>query len=68
MHLKLLQKEQFEKTAEATDDLIGNSIADKITKASKNLPRSSSETVESETENIGFSREIPRNSLDSFMC
>ena len=32
---KLLQKEQFKKTAEATGDLIGNKIADKITSISK---------------------------------
>ena len=31
MHLKLLQKEQFRKPAEASGDLIGNKIADKIT-------------------------------------
>ena len=36
MHLKLLQKERLKKTAEATSDLIGNKIADRITKASKN--------------------------------
>ena len=35
MHLKLLQKEQFEKTAEATGDLISNKIANKITRVSK---------------------------------
>ena len=34
-NLKLLQIEQFEKTAEATGDLIDNKIADKITKVSK---------------------------------
>ena len=68
MHLKLLQKELFKKTAEATDDLIGNRIADKITKVSKHLTWNSSETVESETENIGFSRETHRNSLDSLIC
>ena len=32
---KLLQKEQFKKTAVATGDLIGNKIADKITSISK---------------------------------
>ena len=30
MHLKLLQKERFKKTAEATADLIDCKIADKI--------------------------------------
>ena len=34
-NLKLLQIEQFKKTAEATGDLIDNKIADKFTKVSK---------------------------------
>ena len=34
-NLKLLQIEQFKKTAEATGDLIDNKIADKNTKVSK---------------------------------
>ena len=34
--LKLLQKEQFEKTAEETGDLIDKKIANKDTKVSKN--------------------------------
>ena len=38
MHLKLLQKKSIQKTAEATSDLIGNKIADKITKAIKASP------------------------------
>ena len=32
LHLKLLQKRVIQKTAETTGDLIGNEIADKITK------------------------------------
>ena len=32
---KLLLKEQFKRTAEATGDLIGNKIADKITSLGK---------------------------------
>ena len=47
MHLKLLQKEQF-KTAEATDNLIGNKIADRITKVLKTSPKNNSETNEEE--------------------
>ena len=35
MYLKLLQKERFKKTVEATGDLIGNKIADKITRSQK---------------------------------
>ena len=37
MRLKLLQKEQFKKAAEATGDLISNKIVDKSTKISENL-------------------------------
>ena len=35
MHLKLLKKRVILKTAEATSDLIGNKIADRITKVSR---------------------------------
>ena len=35
MHLKLLKKRVILKTAEATGDLIGNKIADRITKVSR---------------------------------
>ena len=35
--IKVLQKEQFKKTAEATGDLIGNKIVDKITNVSTEL-------------------------------
>ena len=46
MHLELLQKVQFKKTAEA----IGNLIGDKIAEVSKNSPQNISETVESKAE------------------
>ena len=36
--------------------MIGNKIADKITKVSKSSPKTSSETFESGTENIGFEK------------
>ena len=36
------------KTTEATGDLIGNKIADKITRASKTSPKNNSETNEEE--------------------
>ena len=47
---KLLQKESFKKkkTAEATSDLIGNKIADKITRVSEISPKINSETNEEE--------------------
>ena len=47
MHLKLHQKEQLKKTAEATGDLIGKKITDKITRVSK-TPPDNSETNEEE--------------------
>ena len=37
MHLKLLHKKVIQKTGEATVDFVGNKIANKITKVSKNL-------------------------------
>ena len=47
--LNTASKKAIQKTTEATDDLI-NKIANKITKASRNLPQNILETVESETE------------------
>ena len=58
MHLKLLQKRAIQKPAKSTGDLIGNKIADGITKASKTLPQNSS--VINKQENIGLDREIHR--------
>ena len=43
MHLNYFKKSNS-KTAEATDDLVGNKIADKITRSSKASPQSNSET------------------------
>ena len=48
--LKTPSVKAIQKTAEATGDLIGNKIADKITKVSKNLPHNDSETVANEEE------------------
>ena len=45
IQLKPHQKEYF-KTAEGNGDLIGNKIADKITRASKTSPKNNSETNE----------------------
>ena len=50
MHLKLLQK-----TVEATDDLNGNKIADKVTKISKPSRQYNSETATNEHD-----KEIPK--------
>ena len=46
--LKTSSKRAIQKTAEATDDLIGNKIADKITRVSKTPPKNNSETNEEE--------------------
>ena len=43
----------IQKTAEATGDLIGNKIADRITKVSKISPKNNSETNEKEKKEIG---------------
>ena len=51
---KTASKRAIQKTAEATDDLIGIKIANKITKVQKNLQQSNSETVTNEHE-----KEIP---------
>ena len=48
--LKLLQKEQFKKTAEATGDLTDNKFAGKITKVLKTSAHKKSETVTNEEE------------------
>ena len=45
--LKTAFKKAIQETADATDDLAGNKIADKITKLSKTPPQNNSETVES---------------------
>ena len=52
--------------------MIGNKIANKITKMSRNTPHNSSETVTKEAENIGLDREIskeryiPRKSVANY--
>ena len=51
---------KYRKKTEATSNLIANKIADRITKVSRTSPQNSSETVESEAENIGFDRVIPK--------
>ena len=48
MQLKMFQKDSFRKTAEATGDLIGYKIANKVTKVSKNSQQNTSETVTNE--------------------
>ena len=58
--VKTASKKVIQKTAETTGDLIDNKTADKTTKVSRTSTQNSPGTVESETENIGFDREIPK--------
>ena len=58
--LKAPSKRAIQKTVEANDDFIGSKTVDDITKVSKRSTQSSSEKVESETENTKFDREIPK--------
>ena len=53
--LETSPKRVIQKTTEATTDSIGNKIANRITKVSKNLQQSNSETVTSEND-----KEIPK--------
>ena len=53
--LNTASKRAIQKTAEVTDDLIDNKIADRITKVSKTLQQNNSETVTNEHD-----KEIPR--------
>ena len=46
---------EYQKTAEATGDLMGNKIANKITKVSRSSPQNNSETITNEHDN-----EIPK--------
>ena len=48
----------MQKTAEATGSLIGNKIANKITKISRTSPQNNSGTVTNETDNIEHDKEI----------
>ena len=51
-------KRAIQNTAEAIGDLIGNKIADKITKVSRTSSLNSLETVTNKAENIRLDREI----------
>ena len=53
--LKTYSKQVIQKTAEATGDLIGNQIAERITKVSKNSQQHNPETVTNEHD-----KEIPK--------
>ena len=49
-----MSKRAIQKTAEATGDLTGNKIADKITRVSKTSPMNNSETNEEEMVRVKF--------------
>ena len=48
----------MQKTAEASDDLIGNKIADKITMVSKTSPQNILETVPRETKKYSQQKDV----------
>ena len=52
---KTASKRVIQRTAEATDDLLGNKIAESFTKISKNLQQNNSEAVTNEHD-----KEIPK--------
>ena len=64
MHLNYFKKSNS-KTAEATDDLIGNKIADKITRSSKASPQSNSETNEEILREKYISPELRQKIIDN---
>ena len=53
------------KTAEANGDLIGNTFADKNITVSRISQPNGLKTVDGETENTGFDREIPKIYIDT---
>ena len=64
MHLNYFKKSNS-KTAEATDDLVGNKIADKITRSSKASPLSNSETNEEILREKYISPELRQKIIDN---
>ena len=67
--LKLLQKELLKTTAEATDDLIGNEIADKIMEVSQNLQWNNLETVQNKHDKeIPIERYISPEERENYWC
>ena len=61
--LNTASKKPIQKLAEATGDLIGNKISDKITKDSRRSQQNNSQRVEIETKNRKFDREIPKKDI-----
>ena len=57
---KTYSKRVIQKTAEATSDLIGSKIADRITKVSRSSPQNTSETIANEHD-----KEMPKERYSS---
>ena len=58
--LKTISKKVIHKIAEATGNLIGKKVSNKITRISRFLSENSSGTVRNETENTKHGKEIPK--------
>ena len=56
----IYSKRATQKAEEATSYSTGNKTVDKLTKVSRTSPQNNSKTVESEAENRGFDKEIPK--------
>ena len=68
IHLKTTSKNSNSKTVEATGDLIGNKIANRITKVSRSLLQNNSETITREYfKEIPEERYISRRRTESMM-
>ena len=58
IHFKTASEGAIQKAVEATRDLIGNKIADKITKVSGTSPQNTSKKVANKVENIEHNNKI----------
>ena len=58
--LKTVSKRAIQKAPEATVDLIGKKIADKVPKVSKTSSQSKSQVLRNKTENMEPDKEIPK--------
>ena len=68
IHIKTTSKKSNSKTVEATGDLIGNKIANRITKVSRSLLQNNSETITREYfKEIPEERYISRRRTESMM-
>ena len=60
LEFKTASKREIQKNRWRTGNMIGNKIANKITKVSRISTQNSLDAVKSKAENIGFDREIPK--------